>query len=152
MTEEDIDDLREQTRGSDRIGSDSGGAGGDEDRSGDGSDGSASADVEPAPTPVEVDVAPSEGFDDAVSREIDRARTGIAPRSYSGDDPRLGGLFETLRERPDDAERLAEALAAAANEAPPETVDKATLVDLAVEAGLEAAAPDVSETLEQYRR
>jgi hypothetical protein len=154
MTDDhDIDALREQTRGSDRIESESGAATMDDARSSATGDEGDADDTSPSPGGATAsDVEPTAGFVDEVEEAIGHATSGIGPRTYSGSDPAFGGLFETLRDRPEDARRVAEALAAAADTEVPEEIDKATLIDLAVAAGLRAAAPDYLEPLDDRRR
>jgi hypothetical protein len=142
MTDEgdDIDELREQTRGADRISAVSDGEGDeeveveptDEETDETGGDGDAEK-TETGPTP-------SEGFGAAFADRAERTRAGVDPRSVSADDGRLSALLLALQdtgEIDDVGEAVREGVGA---EAPPE-YDRDAVVRLALTYALREEAP-----------
>jgi len=140
MTDEgdDIDELREQTRGADRISAVSDGEGDEEVETTDGTadetggDGGAER-TETGPTP-------SDGFGAAFADRAERTRAGVDPRSVSADDERLSALLLALQdtgEIDDVGEAVREGVGA---EAPPE-YDRDAVVRLALTYALREEAP-----------
>jgi hypothetical protein len=158
--EDEIDELREQTRGTDRISADAGGGGNggenagakqgektkeeSEERQNDAERGATEEDSE---TEAETGTdshdtpTPSEEFERAFEERAGRTSSGIDPRTVSATDPALSAFLLALQ----DAGELDDVGGAIADElgapAPPE-YDRDALVRLAVAYALEDAAPE----------
>jgi hypothetical protein len=159
--EDEIDELREQTRGTDRISADAG-DGESESRGGKAgvkedekteergerqNDAEREATEEDSETEVETGTdshdtpTPSEEFEKAFEERAGRTNSGIDPRTVSATDPALSAFLLALQ----DAGELDDVGGAIADElgapAPPE-YDRDALVRLAVAYALEDAAPE----------
>jgi hypothetical protein len=159
--EDEIDELREQTRGTDRISADAG-DGGSESRGGEAgvkedekteerekrqNDAEREAMEEDSEKDIETGAdshdtpTPSEEFERAFEERAGRTSSGIDPRTVSATDPALSAFLLALQ----DAGELDDVGGAIADElgapAPPE-YDRDALVRLAVAYALEDAAPE----------
>jgi hypothetical protein len=159
--EDEIDELREQTRGTDRISAESKGgerrgeeAGETEEEqkregeakevTGETGDTETETDVRGNDTPT-----PSEGFKRAFEERAGRTSSGIDPRTVSATDPALSAFLLALQdagELDDVGGAIADGLGAPA---PPE-YDRDALVRLAVAYALEDAAPEYFGALAEH--
>jgi hypothetical protein len=159
MTDEgdEIDELREQTRGSDRISAEV-----TDGESGEGSeDAAAEEDVtgdEADPEEEAEEVAeggegtgtggptPSEAFDDAFAHRAERTKGGVDPRSVSAEDPRLSAFLLALQDT-GEIEEVGEAVRGALGAQEPPEYDRDALVRLALTYALHEEAPEYFERL-----
>lgn len=167
--EDEIDELREQTRGTDRISAESGDGkrGGEEvgvkegekteERGEKQKDAEMETKEEESETEIETSTdshdtdtpAPSEEFESAFEERAGRTSSGIDPRTVSATDPALSAFLLALQEvgeLDDVGEAIAEGLGAPA---PPE-YDRDAVVRLAVAYALEDAAHEYFELLTEH--
>lgn len=144
MSDDELEELREQTRGSDRIDADEEGTTADStesstEESGQGS-GAAEATDSDAPDPAE-------GFDERYARVVGEVQRRERPRSFSASDPALSAFFEALSRDEDARQEVGDALAERAGVDVDDGYTRSELVRLSVLAGVEEAAPGYSEVL-----
>jgi hypothetical protein len=149
MTEDEIDELREQTRGSDRISAEvSDGESEDVEESLSGGDatgkqtdasGDKTEDENPGPTP-------SSAFADALQRRAERANTGVDPQSVSADDPGLSAFLLALQDT-GEIDEVGEALREAVGARQPPEYDRDAVVRLALTYALSEETPAYFEEL-----
>ncbi|MDZ7687255.1 MAG: hypothetical protein U5J64_00790 [Halobacteriales archaeon] len=155
MTDSDeIDELREQTRGTDRISADAGngtegGAGGQkEEKEKEEYETKAEEDAgdegEATDTPT-----PSEAFEDVFEERARRAESGIDPRSVSATDPALSALLLAAQDA-DELDEIGDAVADALGAPAPPEYDRDAVVRLAVAYALNETAPGYFEVLAEH--
>lgn len=89
---------------------------------------------------------------DAIANQLDAVDAGDVNKTVSVWDGQLAALFAALDERPDDRQRVGEALASALGaDSTPDEVERAQLIKLALRAGLRAAPDDVLAAAERAR-
>jgi hypothetical protein len=153
--DDEIDELREQTRGTDRISADAGN--GTEDGEKHRKDEREQLTQESQKVGVDTEgrssepPIPPEGFEGAFEERANRTDSGIDPRTVSATDPALSALLLALQ----DAGELDDVGGAIADElgapAPPE-YDRDAVVRLAVAYALKDVAPEYFEELASARR
>jgi hypothetical protein len=172
--DEEIDELREQTRGADRISADtnggSGADGGEEekkeeekgedagdveemkDEQGEEEDDEDTSDgkTETEETPDETDAGgkptPSDAFAEAFAERSERAKTGVDPRSVSADDPGLSAFLLALQDT-GEIEEVGEAVRGAVGAQQPPEYDRDAVVRLALTYALSEEAPEYFDAL-----
>jgi len=153
MSDDDIDELREQTRGTDRISAevgdeDTGGTEGDTvetdtdgatpEETGEGTD-EETSEEDLGPTP-------SDEFGNAFADRARRTEGGIDPRSFSAEDPRLSALLLALQDT-GEIEEVGGALCDALGAREPPEYDRDAVVRLALTYALRETAPEYFEEL-----
>ena len=148
MTEEDdIDELREQTRGADRIsaevtdGEDSSGTEDTEEVENESSEESDDSNEKGGTGPT-----PSESFGEAFAERADRTRAGVDPRSVSADDPGLSAFLLALQDT-GEIEDIGEAVREAVGAERPPEYDRDAVVRLALTYALSEEAPAYFDAL-----
>ncbi len=150
MTDE-IDELREQTRGTDRISAEVGDGDGSEET--EDSDETSGEDAE-SETSEETTgkenrgPSPSDSFGDVFDERAGRTEGGIDPRSFSAEDPRLSALLLALQDT-GEIEDVGGALCEAVGAREPPKYDRDTVVRLALTYALRETAPEYFEELAQ---
>ena len=150
MTEDDeIDELRQQTRGSDRIsaevtdGKDPSGTEATEDAETGGIEAVGGSD-EGGTGPK-----PSESFGDAFAERANRTKAGVDPRSVSADDPGLSAFLLALQDT-GGIEEVGEAVREAVGAERPPEYDRDAVVRLALTYALSEEAPAYFEELVEH--
>jgi hypothetical protein len=139
---EEIDELREQTRGADRI---SAGVDGDEateaveEDEKDKVSEDEGAETDTGPTP-------SDAFAEALADRAERTDAGVDPRSVSADDPGLSAFLLALQDT-GEIEEVGEALREAVGARRPPEYDRDAVVRLALTYALSEEAPAYFEEL-----
>jgi hypothetical protein len=145
MTDE-IDELREQTRGTDRISAESGERE-DQDtdekkvsaKEGEDSEEEVKEDEPTGPTP-------SGEFSEALAERARRSESGIDPRSISADDARLSAFLLALQDT-GEIEDVGDAVRGKLGATEPPEYDRDAVVRLALTYALRDAAPEYFEEL-----
>jgi len=153
---DELDDLREQTRGTDRISAST-----DEEETERGDEGVNGADETESVTDetpssesrTEAEVGsradtpePSEGFRETYEKNARRARRGVNPRSFSADDPGLSAFLLSLQQT-DELESLGEAIREELGAPEPPEYDQDSVVRLALTYAVSETAPGYFEVL-----
>lgn len=144
MTDDELEELREQTRGSDRIDADEDGASADSttsttDEAQEESGAEETSDIH-APDPAD-------GFDERYAEVVGEVQRRERPRSFSASDPALSAFFEALSRDEDARQEVGDALAERAGADVDDGYTRSELVRLAVLAGVEEATPDYAEVV-----
>ncbi|MFP4188455.1 MAG: hypothetical protein ACLFR5_03495 [Halobacteriales archaeon] len=149
MTDDEIDELREQTRGADRISADA--TDGDEE-----TDGKETTEVTEENAEMDAEdtgdketvagPTPSEGFADTLAGRAERTDAGVDPRSFSADDPGLSALLLALQDT-GEIDAVGEALRDALGAPEPPEYDRDAVVRLALTYALSEEAPAYLEEL-----
>ena len=145
MTDSDeIDELREQTRGTDRISADA-------DEKEDDKEETEDTDVsEDGPTDaVEKPPEPSAGFVRAFEERAGRTESGIDPRTVSATDPALSALLLALQDT-GELEEVGCSIAEELGAPEPPVYDRDAVVRLAVAYALSETAPDYFGVLSEH--
>ncbi len=145
MSDDELEELRQQTRGSDRIDADEDGASTEATGSAttgdaEGGSGARGGSAEDAPEPAD-------GFDGRYAEVVGEVRRRERPRSFSASDPALSAFFEALSRDEDARREVGDALAERAGVDVDDGYTRSELVRLSVLAGVEEAAPGYSEVL-----
>jgi hypothetical protein len=156
MTDSDeIDELREQTRGKDRISAAGGTGERDDDESQKGGkqrgidEEKGETEKGEAQTETEDDTetpTPSEEFERAFEDRAGRTESGIDPRTVSATDPALSALLLALQET-DELDDVGGAIADELGAPAPPEYDRDAVVRLAVAYALSEAAPEYFDHL-----
>lgn len=143
MTDE-IDELREQTRGTDRISAESGEEK-EEDRAEKAVSEKKTSEKE-VRTNVSTGPTPSDRFSEALAERARRSESGIDPRSISGDDARLSAFLLALQDT-GEIEDVGDAVREELGATEPPEYDRDAVVRLALTYALRDAAPEYFEEL-----
>jgi hypothetical protein len=153
MTDSDeIDELREQTRGTDRISADAGDEEvrkdeeTEEDEAVEEDESEAEEHEETSDSGARNLPAPSEGFETVFEERAGRTKSGIDPRSVSATDPDLSALLLALQET-EELEDVGGSIAEELGAPEPPVYDRDAVVRLAVAYALKETAPEYFKLL-----
>ncbi len=150
MTDDELEELRQQTRGTDRID-----ATGDEDAGVDveadsGSGDDAASDTGSSSSRTASDAkspTPADDFDECLASTVGSVERGVQPKSFSASDPVLSAFFQTVYRDDEAREDVGEALVDHVDVDVEDGYTKSELVRLSVLAGVQEAAPEYYEEL-----
>lgn len=139
MTEDDeIDELREQTRGTDRISAEV--TDGEEEASEERTEKESEAEN------VHEGPKPSDSFGDALADRLNRTRAGVDPSTFSADDPGLSALLLALQDT-GEIEDVGGELRDLLGAPEPPKYDRDAVLRLALTYALRETAPEYFEEL-----
>jgi len=151
MTDE-LDDLREQTRGTDRISASTDEEETEEDEAKE-EDETVADETSASESQTESDgradadtPEPSEGFLETYEENARRARRGVNPRSFSADDPGLSAFLLSLQQT-GELERVGRAIRGELGAPEPPEYDQDAVIRLALTYAVSQTAPDYFKVL-----
>ncbi len=148
MPDDELEELRQQTRGTDRIDAGDGAEETSETSAEAAADESRGSATETAGAEVS-GPEPQEGFAEDFASNVGSVQRGIRPKSFSASDPALSAFFETLANDEDAVQEVGDALAARVEaDFDGDGYTKSELVRLSVLAGVHDAAPEYYEELD----
>lgn len=149
MTDDELEELRQQTRGTDRIDANEDEDAEDDVEADSGSD-DTTTDMGSTSSTTSSDATsptPAGDFDERLASTVGSVERGLQPKSFSAADPVLSAFFQTVYRDDEAREAVGEALAEHVEVDVDNGYTKSELVRLSVLVGVRDAAPDYYEEL-----